>query len=52
MHDLYIHVYVLMYNYLCLCLGAVIQGGAGCTDPGTDEEGRQLIQPMGTETAC
>lgn len=35
--------------YLCLCV--VVQGGAGRADPGTDEEGWQLIQPMGSETA-
>lgn len=34
---------------LLLCV--VVQGGAGRADPGTDEEGRQLIQPVGAEAA-
>lgn len=37
--------------YMCEYLCSVIQGGAGCADPGADEEGWQLIQPLGPETA-
>lgn len=36
---------------VCLLLCAVLSGGAGCVDPGADEEGRELIQPVGTEAA-
>lgn len=34
-----------------LLLCAVLSRGAGCVDPGADEEGRELVQPVGTETA-
>lgn len=34
-----------------MCLLAVLQRGAGCADPGTDEEGRQLVQSLGPEAA-
>lgn len=36
---------------LSACVCAVLSGGAGRADPGADEEGGQLVQPVGAEAA-
>jgi len=39
------------YIFISVFVCVVVQGGAGCADPGAGEEGGQLVQPMGSEAA-
>lgn len=41
----------LIITEMCLLLCIVLSRGTGWVDPGADEEGGELIQPVGIETA-